>query len=124
MEIGTTGAGAFAQAFVKRALKTGHKVKLSNDQGPDSLREIVIQLGPGAVAVPKEMAASCELVRLALPWDNVPGTLPSLPMWTKHILFDGTNPPANAPSETVRGKASPPSSSLLFNSASAVFPSS
>ena len=72
MEIGTIGAGAFAQAFAKRALKAGHKVKLSNDRGPDSLREIVNQLGPGAVAAPKEVAASCELVLLAVPWDNVP----------------------------------------------------
>ena len=72
MEIGTTGAGAFAQAFANRALKAGHKVKLSNDRGPDSLREIVDQLGPGAVAVPKEAAASCEMVLLAVPRDYVP----------------------------------------------------
>jgi predicted dinucleotide-binding enzyme len=37
MEIGTIGAGAFAQAFAKRALKAGHKVKLSNQRGPGSL---------------------------------------------------------------------------------------
>ena len=92
MEIGTIGAGAFAQAFARRALKAGHKVKLSNDRGPDSLREIVDQLGPGAVAVPKEMAASCELVLLAVPWDNIPGTLASLPSWKNQILIDGTNP--------------------------------
>src|SRR5260370_29429638 len=92
MEIGTIGAGAFAQAFAKRALKAGHKVTLSNDRGPDSLREIVNQLGPGAVAVPKEVAASCELVLLAVPWDNVPGTLASLPRWKSQILIDGTNP--------------------------------
>jgi 8-hydroxy-5-deazaflavin:NADPH oxidoreductase len=79
MEIGTIGAGAFAQAFGKRALKAGHTVKLSNDQGPDSLREIVTQLGPGAIAVPKELAANCEMVLLAVPWDNVPDTLASLP---------------------------------------------
>jgi hypothetical protein len=41
MEIRTIGAGAFAQAFAKRALKAGHKVKLSNSCGPESLREIV-----------------------------------------------------------------------------------
>jgi predicted dinucleotide-binding enzyme len=92
MEIGTIGAGAFAQAFAKRALKAGHKVKLSNDRGPDSLREIVNQLGPGAMAVPKEVAASCELVLLAVRWDNVPGTLASLPRWKNQILIDGTNP--------------------------------
>src|SRR3989441_1172576 len=92
MEIGTIGAGAFAQAFTKRALKAGHKVKLSNNRGPDSLREIVNQLGPGATAAPKEEAAACEMVLLAVPWDNVPETLASLPKWKTQILIDGTNP--------------------------------
>jgi len=92
MELGTIGAGAFAQAFAKRTLNAGHTVKLSNAQGPDSLREIVTQLGPGAMAVPKEVAASCEMVLLAVPWDNVPDTLASLPRWKNQILIDGTNP--------------------------------
>jgi 8-hydroxy-5-deazaflavin:NADPH oxidoreductase len=92
MEIGTIGAGAFAQAFAKRALKVGHKVKLSNHLGPDSLREIVHQLGPGATAASREEAAACEMVLLAVPWDNVPETLASLPKWNNQILIDGTNP--------------------------------
>ena len=92
MEIGTIGAGAFAQAFAKRALKAGHTVKLSNERGADSLREIVTKLGPGAMAVSKEVAASCEMVLLAVPWDNVPDTLANLPRWKNQILIDGTNP--------------------------------
>ena len=92
MEIGTIGAGALAQAFAKRALKAGHKVMLSNGRGPDSLREIVNQLGPGATAATKEEAAACEMVLLAVPWDNVPRTLASLPTWRNQILLDGTNP--------------------------------
>jgi predicted dinucleotide-binding enzyme len=92
MEIGTIGAGAFAQAFAKQALKAGHTVKLSNERGPDSLREIVTQLGPGAMGVSKEVAASCEMVLLAVPWDNVPNALASLPRWKNQILIDGTNP--------------------------------
>ena len=92
MEIGTIGAGDFAQAFSKRALKAGHKVKLSNSRGPDSLREIVHQLGPRATAVTSEEAAACEMVLLAVPWDNVPETLASLPKWRNQILIDGTNP--------------------------------
>src|SRR6202045_2513980 len=92
MEIGTIGAGALAQAFAKRALKAGHKVKLSNSRGPDSLREIVNQLGPGAMAATKQEAAACEMVLLAVPWDNVPETLASLPRWKNQILIDGTNP--------------------------------
>ena len=92
MEIGTIGAGAFAHAFAKRALKAGHKVKLSNSRGPDSLREIVNRLGRGAMAATKEEAAACEMVLLAVPWDNVPQTLASLPNWNNQILIDGTNP--------------------------------
>src|SRR6202171_5241601 len=92
MEIGTIGAGAFAQAFAKRALKAGHKVKLSNHLGPERLREIVNQLGPGAMAATVEEAVTCEMVLLAVPWDNVPQTLASLPKWKNQILIDGTNP--------------------------------
>jgi hypothetical protein len=92
MEIGTIGAGDWAQAFAKRALKAGHKVKLSNSRGPDSLRQIVDQLGPEATAVTKEEAAACEIVLLAVPWDNVPETLAGLPRWRNQILIDGTNP--------------------------------
>jgi len=92
VEIGTIGAGAFAQAFAKQALKAGNKIKLSNSRGPDSLRKIVNQLGPGATAASKEEAAACEMVLLAVPWDDVPETLASLPEWNKQILIDGTNP--------------------------------
>ena len=92
MEIGIIGAGAFALAFAKRALKAGYKVKLSNSRGPDSLREIVKQLGPGAMAATREEASACEMVLLAVPWDNVPETLASLPKWNNQILLDGTNP--------------------------------
>src|SRR6201984_694620 len=92
MQIGAIGAGDFAQAFAKRALKAGHKVKLSNNRGPESLREIVNRLGPGATAASKQEAAACEMVLLAVPWDNVPETLASLSEWNNQILIDGTNP--------------------------------
>ena len=92
MEIGTIGAGAFAEAFARRASMAGHRVKLSNSRGPDSLREVVSRVGHGAMAATKDEAASCEMVLLAVPWDNVPGTLASLPRWKNQILIDGTNP--------------------------------
>jgi 8-hydroxy-5-deazaflavin:NADPH oxidoreductase len=92
MEIGTIGAGDFARAFAKRALTAGHNVKLSNSRGPESLREIVNRLGPGAMAATKEEAAACEMILLAVPWDDVPETLTSLPKWKNQILIDGTNP--------------------------------
>src|SRR5258708_13896815 len=101
MEIGTIGAGDLAQAFAKRVLKAGHKVKISNSRGPDSLREIVNQLGRGATAATREEAMACEMVLLAVPWDNVHETLAPLPKWKNQILLDGTNPfhgtPGNLP---------------------------
>ena len=92
MEIGTIGAGALAQAFAKQALKAGHSIKLSNSRGPESLPKIVNQLGPGATAASKEEAAACEMVLLAVPWDDVPETLARLRKWDNRILIDGTNP--------------------------------
>jgi predicted dinucleotide-binding enzyme len=44
------------------------------------------------MAATKEEAAACEIVLLAVPWDNVPETLASLPTWKNQILIDGTNP--------------------------------
>ncbi len=92
MQIGTIGAGDLAQAVAKRALAAGYAVNLSNSRGPESMREIVKNLGPGATAVSKEQAAACEIVLLAVPWDNVPETLSSLPKWKNQILIDGVNP--------------------------------
>ena len=92
MQIGTIGAGALAQAFAKRVLKAGFNVKISNNRGPESLRGIVNQLGRGATAVPKEEAAACEMVLLAVPWDNLTETLAGLPQWKNQILIDGVNP--------------------------------
>src|ERR1700722_8620078 len=92
MEIGTIGAGDFAQAFAKRVLKAGHKVKISNSRSPDSLWEIVKRLGSGASAATGADAVACEMVLLAVPWDNVPETLANLPGWKNQILIDGVNP--------------------------------
>src|SRR5258707_14048690 len=92
MQIGTIGAGDLAQAVAKRAIRAGYEVKLSNSRGPESLREIVGKLGPGATAATREEAVACEMVLLAVPWDTVPETLASLPKWKNQILIDGTNP--------------------------------
>jgi hypothetical protein len=92
MELGIIGAGDFAQAFARQALKGGHTVKLSNSHGPESLRAVVNSLGSGAVAATKNEAAACEIVLLVVPWDKVPETLASLPKWKNQILIDGTNP--------------------------------
>src|SRR5260370_38995988 len=92
MQIGTIGAGAFAQAFAKRVLKAGFNVKISNNRGPESLRQIVNELGRGATAVPKEEAAACEMVLLAVPWDNLTETVARLPQLQNQIQLDLVTP--------------------------------
>jgi hypothetical protein len=44
------------------------------------------------MAVTREDAVGCEMVLLAVPWDNVPETLAGLPKWRNQILIDGINP--------------------------------
>ena len=95
MEIGTIGAGDFAQAFARRVIE-GQAIRrrLANSRGPDSTARnwLVNQLGAGATAATKEEAVACEMVLLAVPWDNVPETLASLPEWKNQILIDSVNP--------------------------------
>ena len=47
------------------------------------------------MAATTKEAAACEMVLLAVPWDNVPETLASLPKWKNQILIDGTNSERN-----------------------------
>ena len=82
MEIGIIGAGDFAQAFSKRALKAGHKVKLSNSRGPDGLHW---SWSNGCHHRLRSGTPCCAL-------DNVPETRASLPprsITGAIILIDG-----------------------------------
>ena len=92
MEIGILGAGSVGQAFAKLALHSGHHIKISNSRGPASLTDLMQKLGPRATAATSEEAAQCEMVLLAIPWDDVPKTLSSFGDWGSRILIDATNP--------------------------------
>ena len=85
MEIGTIGPGAFAQSVRKTCMEgrpQGESSAMS--RGPGASERIVNQLGFGATAAAKEEAVACEMVLLAVPWDNVPETLANLPRWENH----------------------------------------
>ena len=47
MKIGFIGAGVVAQTISKHVLPFGHQVVLSNTKGPDSLAQLVKELGTG-----------------------------------------------------------------------------
>ena len=92
MKFGTIGAGAVALGFAREALRAGHQVVLSNTRGPDSLANLVAELGNGASAATAAEAASLDYVPLAVPWPNVKEALRGLPAWNGRVLIDATNP--------------------------------
>jgi predicted dinucleotide-binding enzyme len=92
MKFGTIGAGAVALGFAREALRAGHQVVLSNRHGPDSLANLVSELGNGASAAMIAEAASLEYVLFAVPWPNVEDALRGLPPWNGRVLIDATNP--------------------------------
>lgn len=91
MKIGMIGAGRVAQSVARFLLPAGHTVLLSNSRGPESLSELVAEMGPGATAGTVEEAAQAPIVLLAVPWAAVPKALSGLPAWEGRILIDATN---------------------------------
>ena len=92
MRFGTIGAGAVALGFAREALRAGHQVVLSNRRGPDSLADVVAELGNGASAATAAVAASLDYVLLAVPWPHIEDALRGLPAWNGRVLVDATNP--------------------------------
>ncbi len=92
MKFGTIGAGPVTLGFAREALKAGHQVVLSNRRGPDSLADVVAELGNGASAATAAVAASLDYVLLAVPWPHIEDALQGLPAWNGRVLIDATNP--------------------------------
>ena len=72
-------------------LNAGYPVTLSNNRGPDTLTELVAELGPLASAGTIAQAAEADIVFLAVPWPEIPAALDGLPNWNNRILVDTTN---------------------------------
>jgi hypothetical protein len=90
--IGIIGAGGIGQAFAAHAVKAGFEVLVSNSRGPETLAELVRQLGRTARAVSRQAAAQADVVFLSVPWKQLHGALSELPPWDSRILIDATNP--------------------------------
>ncbi len=88
--IGIIGAGNIGKTVAAHLLKSGFPVIISNSKGPESLKEIIAQLGNGIKAVTTQAAANADIVLLALPWGQV-RTLSTLTDWHNRIVIDATN---------------------------------
>lgn len=67
-KIGFIGAGNIGSTLARLAVDAGYELLLSNRRGPDSLADLIAELGDSASAVtPTEAAANADLVVVTVP---------------------------------------------------------
>src|SRR5882757_3362577 len=92
MSIGIIGSGAIGTALARRLAGAGIAATISNSRGPDSLKDLVRELGPAIKAGTREEAARADIVLVAVNWTKLPAALAGLPEWSGRILIDANNP--------------------------------
>src|SRR6201988_1066348 len=89
--VGFIGSGPLTQALAPHLVTAQMQVLISNSRGPDSLTELVADLGEASQAVTVERAAKADAVILALPFLRVPELADVVPDWSGRIVVDATN---------------------------------
>ena len=90
MEIGIIGSGRIGATAARLFVDAGHDVVIANSRGPDSLTDLVQDLGESARPATVEDAASiAELVLVAIPFGRY-GELPAEALRNK-IVVDAMN---------------------------------
>ncbi len=88
--IGILGSGMIGGAIARLAVDAGYDVVVSNRRGPETLSELVADLGPHArAATPAEAAQAGDIVVIAIPLGAY-RTLPVEAMRGK-VVIDSTN---------------------------------
>jgi len=91
MKFGMIGAGTIARAIAGHVVKAGHEVVFSNSRGPESLGDVVADVGPLSSAGTVGDAAAADVVVLAVPWSTVRDVVAKLPVPPGRIVIDATN---------------------------------
>src|SRR2546428_11964599 len=92
MTIGIIGSGAIGTAFARTLARAGIQATISNSRGPDSLKEVVHELGPSIRAGKREEAARADIVFVAVHWTKLPAALAGLPAWGGRSLHSDKKP--------------------------------
>ena len=84
--IGFIGSGNIGGTVARLAVEAGYNVVLSNSRGPDTLKDLVTELGPLArAATPAEAAAAGDIVVVTVPVTAFPD-LPAAPLAGKTVI--------------------------------------
>ncbi|HEX2841277.1 NADPH-dependent F420 reductase [Hyphomicrobium sp.] len=92
MTIGIIGSGAIGTAFARTLGRAGVEATISNSRGPESLNDLVRDLGPSIKAGTREEAARADIVFVAVNWTKLPAAMAGLPDWNGRIVIDANNP--------------------------------
>ena len=92
MTIGIIGSGAIGTAFAQTLSRAGVEATVSNSRGPESLKDLVRELGPSIKAGSREEAARADIVFVAVNWTKLPAAMAGLPDWKGRIVIDANNP--------------------------------
>ena len=88
--VGLIGSGMIGSTVAKLAVAAGHDVVLSNSRGPDTLKDLVTELGPMARAATAEGAADAgDIVVVAIPLKAY-RSVPVRPLVNK-VVIDANN---------------------------------
>jgi predicted dinucleotide-binding enzyme len=90
--IGIIGAGQIGRAIATALARNGISATLANSRGPESLSDLVSQLGGSIVAGRREEAAAKDIVFVAVNWSKLPAALAGLPDFAGRIVVDANNP--------------------------------
>ena len=84
--IGLIGAGRIGGQLARLAVKNGYNVVISNSRGPETLADVVRDLGPHArAATPKEAGQLGDIVVVTIPLKNL-GDVPVAPLAGKVVI--------------------------------------
>jgi 8-hydroxy-5-deazaflavin:NADPH oxidoreductase len=92
MSIGIIGSGAIGTAFARTLSRAGVEATVSTSRGPESLKDLVGELGPWIKAGTREEAARADIVFVAVNWTKLPAAMADLPDWKGRIVIDANNP--------------------------------
>ncbi|MBV6750599.1 NAD(P)-binding domain-containing protein [Pseudomonas chlororaphis] len=92
MSIGIIGAGNLGGGFARALARKGIPALIANSRGPESLRALTDELGPGIKAVTVAEAAQADIVLIAVWWVALKDALAGLPNWEGRIVIDSNNP--------------------------------
>ena len=94
MTIGIIGAGALGSNVARALAKVGISATIANSRGPETLADLVKEIGPTLKAGTLAQAAAADIVLVAIRWEDAERVLTALPAWNGRIVIDGTNPVA------------------------------